>query len=82
VFVERILSVARKRLFTIRDDAPLINAATLLSDRDSDLVVVCASDELLVGVISKADVVCQMSHCRGAACTEAASAVMTRTVAL
>jgi hypothetical protein len=30
MFVERMLSVARKRLVTIGDDAPLIDAAKLL----------------------------------------------------
>ena len=42
MLVERMLPAARKRLVTIRDDAPLIDAATLLRDLDSDLVVVCS----------------------------------------
>jgi CBS domain-containing protein len=80
MFVERTLSAARKRLVTIRDDAPLIHAATLLLDFDGDLIVVCNSDELLAGVITKTDVVRQISHCRGSGCTTAASMVMTRNV--
>jgi|SRR5579859_503752 len=80
MFVERTLSAARKRLVTIRNDAPLIHAATLLRDFDGDLVVVCNSDELLAGVITKTDVVRQISQCRGAGCTTAASMVMTRNV--
>ena len=82
MFVERMLPTARNRLVTIRDDAPLIEAATLLRDLDSDLVVVCNSDELLAGVITKTDIVRQISHCDGAGCMTAASAVMTRTVIL
>ncbi len=82
MLVERILPAARNRLITIRDDAPLIDAATLLRDLDSDLVVVCNSDELLAGVITKTDVVRQISHCRGAGCVTAASTIMTRTVIL
>ena len=82
MFVERMLPAARNRLVTIRDDAPLIDAATLLRDLDSDLVVVCNSDELLVGVITKTDVVRQISHCHGSGCMTAASSVMTRTVIL
>lgn len=82
MLVERMLPAARKRLVTIRDDAPLIDAARLLRDLDGDLVVVCSSDEMLAGVITKTDVVRQISHCRGAGCTTAASAVMTRTVIL
>lgn len=82
MFVERMLPATRNRLVTIRDDAPLINAATLLRDFDSDLVVVCNSDELLAGVITKTDVVRQISHCRGTGCMTATSTVMTRTVIL
>lgn len=80
MLVERILPAARERLITIGDDAPLIDAAELLRDLDADLLVVRCSDGLLTGVITKTDVVRQISHCRGAACTAAASAVMTRTV--
>ncbi len=80
MLVERILPAARERLITIGDDAPLIDAAKLLRDLDTDLLVVRCSDGLLTGVITKTDVVRQISHCRGAACTTAASAVMTRTV--
>jgi CBS domain-containing protein len=80
--VERMLPVVRKRLVTIRDDAPLIDAANFLGDLHTDLVVVCSSDELLAGVITKTDVVRQISLCRGSGCTMAASSVMTRTVIL
>jgi CBS domain-containing protein len=43
-------------------------------------VVVCGSAGLLVGVITKTDVVSQISHCQGASCIAAASLVMTRDV--
>ena len=82
MFVERMLPVARDRLVTISGDAPLIEAAIHLRDLDSDLVVVCNSDGLLAGVITKTDVVRQISRCSGAACMTAASSVMTRTVVL
>lgn len=81
-FVERMLPTARKRLVTIGDDAPLIAAAKLLGDFHTDLVVVCGSDELLAGIITKTDIVRQISHCQGSGCMAAASAVMTRTVIL
>ncbi|MGH7115881.1 MAG: CBS domain-containing protein [Stellaceae bacterium] len=82
MFVERMLPAARKRLVTIGDDAPLIDAARLLGDRHADLVVVCSSNELLAGVITNTDVVRQISHCQGSGCTTAASNVMTQTVIL
>lgn len=80
MLVERILSAARERLITIGDDAPLIDAARLLRELDTDLVVVRCSDGLLTGVITKTDIVRQISHCRGAACTTTASAIMTDAV--
>lgn len=78
--VERMLSTARARLVTIGDDAPLLNAAVLLRDLHADLVVVCSSDESLAGVITKTDIVRQISSCRGSGCTTAVANVMTRAV--
>lgn len=80
MFVERLLPAARKRLVTIKDDVPIIEAAKLLLDCHTDLLVVHSCDELLAGVITKTDVVRQMSLCQGSGCTLAASSVMTRTV--
>ncbi|MBJ6124838.1 CBS domain-containing protein [Microvirga splendida] len=79
MFVERLLPQARKRLVTIADDAPLIQAANLLRP-GTDLVVVHGSTGILAGVITKTDVVSQISRCQGAGCTTAASLVMTRDV--
>ena len=78
--VERILPAGRKRLITIRDEAPLMDAAKLLREPDADLVVVCNADERMVGVISKTDVVRQISQWRESEYATAASTVMTRTV--
>lgn len=80
MIVEGILPAARERLITIGADAPLIAAATLLRDRDADLVVVSDSDGLLAGVITKTDIVRQISHCQGSGCVAAASAIMTQAV--
>jgi len=81
MFVERLLPKARERLVTIAYDAPLIQAAMLLHT-GTDLVVVCGSAGLLAGVITKADIVRQISRCQGASCTTAASLMMTRDVVL
>ena len=78
--VDRILPAGRKRLITIRDEAPLMDAAKLLREPDADLVVVCNADERMVGVISKTDVVRQISQWRESEFVAAASTVMTRTV--
>lgn len=80
MLVEQLLSAIREQLVTIDADAPLIEAAKLLHCRKSSLVVVCDSDGVMAGVITKTDVVGQISHCQGSSCTIAASAVMTRDV--
>jgi CBS domain-containing protein len=79
--VEELLPLAREKLVTIQDGAPLIEAAKLLGS-GTDLVVVCSPAGLLGGVITKTDVVKQVSQCQGAACIAAASLVMTRDVVL
>lgn len=80
MIVEQVLPAARERLTMIGDDAPLIAAAALLRDLDTDLVVVHDRGGLLAGVITKTDIVRQISHCQGAACMAAASAVMSQAV--
>jgi CBS domain-containing protein len=76
--VERILSIALQRLITIRDDALLADAAKLLSSTHKALLVVCNPDGVMVGVISKTDVVRQIGQ--GVSCTMSVAAVMTRDV--
>jgi CBS domain-containing protein len=80
MLVERMLPIARKRLATMVESAPVIEAARLLH-RGTDIVVVCDPIGRLSGVITKGDVVSQISHCCGASCTTGAIAVMTREVA-
>jgi len=77
MLVGKLMPAARARLVTIADDAPLIEAAKLLR-AGTDLVVVCGPEGLLAGVITKTDVVDQISHCLGASCTTAA--LLTRNV--
>jgi CBS domain-containing protein len=79
MYVERLLRAAREKLITIADDAPLLEAANLLH-KGADLLIVCDSAALVAGVITKTDVVGQMSQCQGASCTKAASLTMTRDV--
>ena len=67
MLVEKLLPAARKKLVTIADDTPLIQAAKLLR-AGTDLVVVCGSADFLSGVITKTDVVRQISNCKGATC--------------
>ena len=77
--VERLLPAAREKLVTIPDDASLTEAANFLY-KGTDLVIVCGSAGLVAGVITKTDIVGQMSRCQGACCTMAASMAMTRDI--
>jgi len=80
LLVENILPMARKRLVTVRDDAPLPRTAALLAAPHVSLVVVCNPVGGAVGFLSKADIVRQISRCEGHACTTAAATVMTRKI--
>jgi CBS domain-containing protein len=80
MFVEALMPATRDRLATIREDAPLIEAAAQLARSRINLVVTCHSDATIAGVITKTDVVRQLSQCQGSGCTTAASLVMTRDV--
>jgi CBS domain-containing protein len=81
MFVDELLLIAREHLVTITEDAPLIRAAGLLH-KGADLAVVCNVDGQVVGVVTKTDVVDQISHCQGASCTCALSSIMSRDVLL
>lgn len=81
MFVGGMLEAAHEKLVTIADEAALIEAAKLLSS-GTDLVVVCDSQGVLQGVVTKTDVVRQISVCQGATCMCPVSTVMTRAVAL
>lgn len=81
MFIEQLLPMARKRLVTMVHDAPLIEAAKLLN-AGADLVIVCDAAGIMVGVLTKSDIVAQISRCQGASCRVAAASVMTRNVVL
>ena len=80
MLVERVLPIALKRLNTIQAGASLTDAAKLLCDTHKALLVVCDPDGVMVGVITKTDIVRQIADCEGSRCTAAAETVMTRDV--
>lgn len=78
--VEALLPLVRKKFVTIEENATLIEVAKLLH-AGTDIVVVCGSDGVASGVITKTDVIRHISTCLGdAVCTTAASSVMSATV--
>jgi CBS domain-containing protein len=78
--VSSIDAVARSRLETIGLGASLADVAKRLSDTQIALVVVCDSEETMVGVITETDIVRQVGRRGERACTTAAADVMTRNV--
>ena len=68
IFVEKILTVARERLVTVKDDALLTEAARFLDGGHINLVVVCDKGGAMVGIVTRTDVVHQMSICQGSGC--------------
>jgi CBS domain-containing protein len=79
MLVNRLFSQAAARLISVEQDAPVTEAARLLRDSKSDMVVVCDREGVLAGVVTKSDVVAQISHCCGASCTTGVAAMMTTT---
>ncbi|WP_445500660.1 CBS domain-containing protein [Microvirga sp. G4-2] len=80
MLVERILQSARERLALINHDAPVTQAAELMSKPHTDLVVVCGREGEMVGVLTKTDIVAQIRQCTGCGCAAQVEAIMTRNV--
>src|SRR3546814_18090317 len=78
--VERIIPEARERLATIGADAPVKRAAELMSEPHVELLVVCDTSGRMAGVLTKTDIVRQISRCTGYSCTTSVDMVMTRDV--
>ncbi len=78
--VASILSVARERLVAIQVDTSLTEAAQLLCSRHRALLVVCDSKGTMTGVITKTDIVRQVSRCHGVLSDVRVADVMTAVV--
>jgi CBS domain-containing protein len=76
--VESVMAAARARLAAIGIEDRLIKAAALLTAPEYNLVVVQDERGRLAGVISKTDVVAQISRCEGSSCNTSAQQIMTR----
>ena len=78
--VKKIAALYRARLVTISADTLLVDVAKLLSDAHISLVIVCNSDGVMVGVVTKTNIVQQI----GRSCESIGAAVagefMTRVV--
>jgi CBS domain-containing protein len=57
ILVKHILEAAQKRLAVLTREASIFDAARILANRDTPLVVVCDSAGIAVGVISSSHVI-------------------------
>lgn len=76
--VESVLQAARARLVTIGAEARLVEAASLLTDPEHNLVVVSDGRGRIAGVVTKTDIVSHLSECSGFSCTTTVERVMSR----
>ncbi len=78
--ISSIEAATRSRLLTVAVDTLLQEVARLLSSTQISLVVVCDQAGAMAGVVTKTDIVRQIGHCEGTACTSTAADIMTRDV--
>ena len=79
MIVKNILPRALERLAVIEAGAPVREAGALMSKPHTDLIVVCDHGDM-VGVLTKTDIVGQISRCTGSGCTAKVDSIMTRDV--
>lgn len=81
MLAERMLPRARERLVTISGSASVKDTAALMAKPHTDLVVVCGQDGEMAGVLTKTDIVGQITQCIGSGCTARVDTIVTRDVA-
>jgi CBS domain-containing protein len=80
MLVQHILENARRRLAVLSREASACDAAEILANANTPLVVVCDGDGIAVGVVSRTDIVKLFSCARGDAFNANAEAIMTTSV--
>ena len=78
ILVKHILEAARKRLVVVSPEASFCDAARILANRDTPLVIVCESDGTAVGVISASHVINALATAGPDAVGFNAGAIMTK----
>ncbi len=80
ILVQHILEDARRRLAVLSQEASVYDAAEILANANTPLVVVCDSEGTVVGVVSRTDIVKVFGRARGNAHNMNAEAIMTAPV--
>ena len=77
--VQHILEDARKRLVVVSAETLVCEAAGILANSSTPLVVVCDSEGIAVGVLSKTDIMKILAELRADAVAMSTGAIMTKT---
>ena len=80
ILVHHILEEARKRLAVLSAEAPVCEVAEVLANPNTPLVVVCDSEGIAVGVVSKTDIMTVLAGSRADAIAMSAGDIMTRSL--
>ncbi len=78
--VKHILDAARGRLAVLSEKALVPDAAQILANRNTPLVVVCDKEGIAVGVLSRTDIIKLLASAGTAVCDRNAGAVMTKSI--
>lgn len=80
VLVWHILDAARKRQAVLSQEALVPDAAKILANPNTPLVVVCDRDGIAVGVMSRSNIIELLARAGTKACETNAGAIMTKSV--
>jgi CBS domain-containing protein len=78
--VKHIFDAARGRLAVLSEKALVPDAAQILANPSTQLVVVCDQEGIAVGVISRTDIIKLLARAGTAACETNAGAIMTKPI--
>jgi len=78
ILVKHVLEPARKRLAVLSRQASIFDAAKILANRDTPLIVVCDGDGIAIGVISPSHIVNTLATAGADALGFNAGAMMTK----
>ena len=78
--VKHILEAARGRLAVLSETALVPDAAQILANPNTPLVVVCDKEGMAVGVMSRTDIIKLLASAGTAACDMNAGAIMTKRI--
>ncbi len=78
--VKHILAAARQRLAVLREETLVPDAARILANPQTPLIVVCDKEGIAVGVMSRTDIIKLLASAGAAACDTTAATIMTRRI--